>query len=219
MQTGREITSLPDFVYFGENTQCFMNNYDKMLADALQRFTTYDRAALARRPGVEGGEEVLSTCFLGEHVLLNPERGAITVGGRPAGFGEALSILDWLCDGRLDAQASGTYCTVSSLPGVLVSGSGLTMNGSALAAKIHETPEKFCDACRLMGGKAVSMGDIGYCLPIFPGVCVCLKFYFGDEEFAPQLTFLWDQNILQFVRYETVYYIAGCLLQRLRRLM
>ena len=196
-----------------------MSNYDKMLADALQRFTTYDRAILTRRPGVEGGNEALSTCFLGEPVLLNPERGAITVGGRPADFGEALSILDWLCDGRLDAKASGNYCTVSSLPGVLVSGSGLTMNGGSLAAKIHENPEKFHAACQRMGGKSVLMGDIGYCLPIFPEVCVCLKFYFGDDEFTPQLTFFWDQNILQFVRYETVYYIAGCLLQRLRRLM
>jgi hypothetical protein len=215
MQTGREIYLPPGLCFL----LGIMSNYDKMLADALQRFTTYDRAILTRRPGVEGGNEALSTCFLGESVLLNPERGAITVGGRPADFGEALSILDWLCDGRLDAQASGTYCTVSSLPGVLVSGSGLSMNGNALAAKIHENPEKFHAACQRMGGESVPMGDIGYCLPIFPGVCVCLKFYFGDEEFAPQLTFLWDQNILQFVRYETVYYIAGCLLQRLRRLM
>ena len=196
-----------------------MSNYDKMLADALQRFTTYDRAVLARRPGVEGGKEELSTCFLGEHVLLDPARGTIAVGGRPADFGEVLSILDWLCDGKMDARASGVYCTVSSLPGVLVSGSGLTMNGGTLAAKIHENPEKFHAACQSMGGESVPMGDIGYCLPIFPGVCVCLKFYFGDDEFVPQLTFLWDQNILQFVRYETVYYIAGCLLQRLRRLM
>ena len=173
MQTGREITSLPDFVYFGENTQCFMNNYDKMLADALQRFTTYDRAALARRPGVEGGEEVLSTCFLGEHVLLNPERGAITVGGRSAGFGEALSILDWLCDGRLDAQASGTYCTVSSLPGVLVSGSGLTMNGSALAAKIHENPEKYCDACRFFRESAYALSSILGTRNLLPSLLSC----------------------------------------------
>ena len=196
-----------------------MNNYDKMLADALRRFTTYDRTVLSSRPGVEGGEDQLFTRFLGETVMLNPDRGCITVGGRQANFGEALSILDWLCDGKPDAQAAGVYCTVSSLPGVLVSGSGLSMNGNALATRIHENPEKFHSACQTMGGKPVPMGDIGYCLPIFPGVAVCLKFYFGDEEFAPQLTLLWDQNMLQFVRYETVYYIAGCLLQRLQRLI
>ena len=195
-----------------------MNNYDKMLADALRRFTAYDRAVLARHPGIEDGGEDLLTRFLGEKVLLDPHRGDITVGGRPAGFGEALSILDWLCDGKPNAQAAGVYCTVSSLPGVLVSGSGLAMNGNALAAQIHRNPKKFHSACQSMGGKSVPMGDIGYLLPIFPGIGVCLKFYFGDEEFVPQLTFLWDQNILQFVRYETVYYIAGCLLRRFQRM-
>ena len=55
----------------------------------------------------------------------------------------------------------------------------------------------------------------GIGLPVFPGVSMCLKFYFADEEFPPQLTFLWDKNMLQFVRYETVYYIAGCIRERL----
>ena len=215
MQAGREITSLPDFVFLLE----MMSNYDKMLADALQRFTTYNREVLACRPGVENREDGLYTWFLGEAVLLDPACGAVMVGGRQADFGETLSILDWLCDGKPTAQAAGIYCTVSSLPGVLVSGSGLSLTGGALAARIDEKPDRYCAACEKMGGKTVPMGDIGYCVPVFPGVAVCLKFYFGDEEFAPQLTFLWDRNILQFVRYETVYYIAGCLLQRLQELL
>ena len=190
-----------------------------MLADALQRFSTYDPVALSRRPGVESRESQLSTRFLGQSVLLHPHESSITIGGKPADFGSTLSILDWVCDGRMDAKASDVYCTVSSLPGVLVSGSGLSMNGSTLAAKIQENPEKFHAACREMGGISKDLGDMGYRLEIFPGLCVCLKFYFGDEEFPPQLTLLWDRNILRFVRYETVYYIAGCLQKRLLALM
>jgi len=52
-------------------------------------------------------------------------------------------------------------------------------------------------------------------VPIFPDLSMQLKFYFADEEFPPSLTFLWDKNILDFVRYETVYYIAGVLRDRL----
>ena len=196
-----------------------MNNYEKMRADACRRFTAYDMAALASRPGVEDLGEALKTCFLGETVLVCKKTGAVRIGGREADFGEALSVLDWLCDGKRNAVAAGEYCTVSSLPGVLVSGNGLVMSADSLAAMIDRAPERFRDACAVMGGRLVRIGDIGCVVPVFPGLDMCLKFYFADEEFLPQLTFLWDRNVLQFVRYETVYYIAGCLRSRLTAMM
>ena len=192
-----------------------MNNYEKMLFDACRRFTTYDMALLARRPGVEDKGQTLVTDFLGETVVLRKVDGSVTVGGRAADFGETLSILDWLCDGKPDAVAAGEYCTVGSLPGVYVGGSGLTMSGGSAARRIDAAPGQFCAACAAMGGREVALGDLGYEIPVFPGVSMCLKFYFGDAEFPPQLTFLWDKNMLQFVRYETVYYIAGCIQKRL----
>ena len=193
-----------------------MNNYDKMLSDACRRFTSYDMALLAERPGVEDLGESLKTCFLGESVLLRKKDGYITVGGTEADFGETLSILDWLCDGKPDAKAAGEYCTVSSLPGIYVGGSGLMMSGGSLAKQIDAAPGRFRAGCEAMGGREVALGDLGFEIPIFSGLWAQLKFYFSDEEFPPQLTFLWDRNILQFVRYETVYYIAGCLCKRLQ---
>ena len=105
---------------------------------------------------------------------------------------------------------------MGSLPGIYVGGSGLMMSGDSLAKQIDSAPERFRAACQAMGGREVALGDLGFEIPAFPGVAMCLKFYFGDEEFPPQLTFLWDKNILQFVRYETVYYIAGCIRERLQ---
>ena len=194
-----------------------MNNYEKMLSDACLRFTTYDMARLARRPGVKDMGQTLVTDFLGETVVLGKENGFVTVGGRAADFGETLSILDWLCDGNPDAAAAKEYCTVGSLPGVYVGGSGLAMSGSSVAKWIDAAPGQFCAACAAMGGREVALGDLGYEIPVFPGVAMCLKFYFGDAEFPPQLTFLWDKNMLQFVRYETVYYIAGCICKLLEK--
>ena len=196
-----------------------MNNYEKTRDDACRRFTAYDMAALSSRPGVEDAGQELKTSFLGETVRVCKKNGAVCLDGRKADFGEVLSVLDWLCDGRRDAAAAGEYCTVSSLPGVLVSGSGLVMSADGLGERIHRNPEKFREACTAMGGRPVRMGDIGYAVPVFPDMDMCLKFYFADEEFPPQLTFLWDRNVLQFVRYETVYYIAACLTKRLAALM
>lgn len=195
-----------------------MNNYEKMLAAARERCAGYDMAALAAKPGVEDVGACLRTVFLGQEVLIGKADCAAAVDGRPANFGEGLSIYDWLCDRKAYALAAEEFCVVSSLPGVVVSGTGLSMDMPKLARQIHEKPEAFRAAMEGMGAKTEKLGDLGYRLQIFPDLPMCLKFYFADEEFPPQLTLLWDKNSLQFVRYETLYYIAGCLQTLLLRI-
>ena len=195
-----------------------MNNYDKMLADAQKRCAGYDMAALAAKPGVEDTPEALKTCFLGQAVRIRKADAQVTVNGEKADFGQALSVYDWLCDRKSYAAASGIFCSVSNLPGVYVSGKGLGMQMPTLSGRIDRDPAQFRAAMARIGAKQIPLGDLGWQLDIFPGFPMQLKFYFGDDEFPPQLTLMWDQNSLQFVRYETLYYIAGCLHERLRQL-
>ena len=196
-----------------------MNNYDRMLCAAQHRFLEYDPAELARRPGVTDGGDCLVTCFLGQRALIRKADGAVFLEDRPATFNEALSVYDWLCDRKPDAAAALEFCPVNSLPGVYVGGSGLSLSCAKLAQTVHADPAGFARACACMGAVRETMGDLGFRLNIFPDLPVCLKFYFGDEEFPPSLTLLWDRNTLRFVRYETVYYIAACLQSRLLALM
>ena len=191
-----------------------MNNYDKMLADAQRRCAGYDMAALAAKVGVEDTPEQLKTKFIGQEVLVSKADGAVTVNGKPADFGQALSVYDWLCDRKADAAVSGDFCPVSSLPGVYVSGKGMQM--PTLSKRIHEDPEHFRMGMAALGAREIPLGELGWQVDIFPGFPMQIKFYFGDDEFDPQLTLLWDKNSLQFVRYETLYYIAGCLHARLK---
>ena len=196
-----------------------MNNYDRMLDAARRRFLEYDPLALAVKPGVTDGGEYLATCFLGQQTRICKADGAVFLDGKPANFEEGLSVYDWLCDRSADAAASESFCPVSSLPGVYVGGSGLSISHESLAKAIDADPAAFARACEQLGASRVDMGDLGFRLHIFPDLPMCLKFYFGDEEFPPSLTLLWDKNTLQFVRYETVYYIAACLVARLTALM
>lgn len=108
---------------------------------------------------------------------------------------------------------------MSSLPGVVVSGSGLGMAMPRLAEAIQKDPDKFQQIMAKMEAKPAKLGDLGYQVQIFPGWSLCLKFYFSDEDFDPCLHVLWDKNSLQFVRYETLYYIAGCLQKYLQKVM
>ena len=193
-----------------------MDNYEKMQEAARCHFLDYDYDSLRRRRGVTAGEKGLVTRFLGQPVFVDRKTGEITVNGRKATFSEALTIYDWLCDGQKDAQAAGKYCTISSLPGVFVSGSGLEMNGNSVAPLIEANRAEFLELCRRMDGQEVTGADLAVVIWLFPDLPMLLKFYEADEDFPASLTFLWDVNILRFIRYETIYYLAGCLLKRIR---
>lgn len=201
------------------------DNYALSLEAARRHFLEYDPDVLARRPGVGTCGACFTTRFLGADTRVHRETGQVTFSydgfesGWEADFSEALSVYDWLCDRKPEAVASGAFCPVGSLPGVYVGGSGLSMTGGKLPECIDRNPEGFRKACAAMGAVPVELGDLGFRLNVFPDLPMVLKFYHGDEEFPASLTLLWDRNTLRFVRYETVYYIAGCLLKRIRSRM
>ncbi len=200
-----------------------MDNYEKMRRSAVERFLTYDTQALLNNPGVQPWEKGLQTTFLSRQVYLDREAGEVYIENdndvQVCDFSQTLSILDYVCDRKCSVNAAASYCPIGSLPGVLVTGIGLSMNPTPLAMDIERNPRAFRAACACMGGVEIGAGDMGYRLPIFPDLCVEVKFYYSDEDFPASLTFLWDKHILQFVRYETVYYIAGALCRLLESAM
>ena len=58
-------------------------------------------------------------------------------------------------------------------------------------------------------------GDVSRILDVFDFFPVCVRFWDADEEFPASLQFLWDANALDFLYYETLWYVMGDLLERL----
>ena len=54
---------------------------------------------------------------------------------------------------------------------------------------------------------------VEYSKSFFP---VLLQFWQADEEFPPKLVLLWDQNTIEFMHFETTFYLQGDLLERLK---
>ena len=65
------------------------------------------------------------------------------------------------------------------------------------------------------GGEKAGAGDVSYNLPVFQALKLRLSFWDADDEFPASLSLLWDENVLDFMRYETTFYAAGYLLDRL----
>ena len=86
----------------------------------------------------------------------------------------------------------------------------------SLAALFDKDPEGFCAACRALGGREQPGADHSFAIELLDSLEILVQLWHGDEEFAPRLCFLWDENATRYIRYETTWYAAGLLRQRLR---
>ena len=199
------------------------DNYKIQAAQAKKLFLTYDQQELIQRCRLRCDEAYFYITFLSEQYRIcrrtgDMERqmeGKWTDGNS---FGEVMTILDWLCDSRADRYITGRWTN-------LVSG------GSAFhrdlqedvrdpdAVRFDRDPAGFCAACEALKGERMQSADISYSIELVDGLRILVQLWHGDEEFPPNLRLLWDENTLRYLRYETTWYAAGLLMQRIREYM
>ena len=110
---------------------------------------------------------------------------------------------------------AGTYARTSSLKG--------TIKGRTIASGVHDGRaarydghvEQLKKACVSLGGKPYFPGDAAFVFHVFPFLPLVFQFWESDEEFPPVLKFMWDENVLDYLRFETLYYVMGDFLDAL----
>ena len=93
-------------------------------------------------------------------------------------------------------------------------GSGFGKNAAVFAGRCEDLKK----ACEKLGGVPEKVGDVAYKLPLFDFMEVIFQFWDADEEFEASVRILWDENILSYMRFETTFYAALHLLERLKEL-
>ena len=198
-----------------------MDNYAFQAAQAKKRFLTYDQQELIRRCRLRSDEEYLYFCFLNEqHRICRKSGDIFRFHGQwiPAdSFGEVMTVLDWLCDSRADRYITGRWVNVVTQSHSIHT--GLQEAEDPDACLFDRDPDSFAKACEALGGERVKGGDVSYAVELVDGLRICVQLWHGDEEFAPRLRFLWDENVTRYIRYETTWYATGLLLRRIRENM
>ena len=197
-----------------------MNNYDIQLRQAKAHFLTYDQQEIIDRCSLEADEAHFYFSFLGCPYRICRKTGDVQQ--KPGdtwlsgdSFGEVMTILDWLCDSRADRFPTGRWTNVVSQGHYFHS--NLQEEGEDPDARLFDQePEKFHKACLALGGQKHQSADISYTLELVDGLQILAQFWHGDEEFPPRLRFLWDENVLRYIRYETTWYAIGVLVRKLR---
>ena len=196
------------------------DNYTLSRDRAQAYFLGFDQEQILRTWKLKGDESSIYVDFLGEaHRICRKTGEVFRSDGSRADYSETLSLFDLLCHESPVKYITNRHAPVNSLPGAPKTGGVPTDFHSKTALLFDENFPAFEKACLALGGEPVDLGDAAFRFSVFEDLTVILKFYHADEEFPPALTLLWEENLLQYVHYETVFYIAGCLLERIRRQM
>ena len=186
-----------------------MDNYHSAKLKACKEFLDYKPAEIASQNELKCDESWIFVRYLYNDYKISKGSGLVyrLSDGTEAGYSETLSIFDLLCH-RGEKSLSGEFATVNSLNDGPVS-QGVPMEDNSFAELIDKHTKDFILACEAIGFKAVSIGDVGFELEIYKGLKARLKFYKSDDEFPASITMLFEKNMLKYVNYETVFYIAG----------
>lgn len=194
------------------------NNYLIRREEAKKRFLTFDLQWLIEKWQLKQDENNIYVNFLGEEYRIARKTGDVEnlALGQQAGFEEVLSIFDLLCHTESRPTAKDSFAPVNSLDGKpRAAAVGTEGTFDKYAKAFDRSMSDLRSACESMHGRRIEIGDLGYEFPVFADLKLRLKFYESDEEFPAQLILLWNSNALDYLYYETAFYVMLYLLERI----
>lgn len=197
------------------------DNYAIAAGAARRRFLTYDLSGILAKSPVTDDAQFVYLPVLDRVCRVGKSTGKMAW-STPDGweeterFNDVLTIFDYLCDGKENRRCTGEMKAMASFGHQFHTGLLENSAPTPLEKYIDTHPERFQNACLRLGGTPFPTGDLAYTLPFFPDLTVTVQFWHSDEDFPPQLRYLWDAAATDFIRYETMYYAVELLLGRLR---
>lgn len=199
------------------------NNYLIQARQAQDRFLTYDQERLIRKLKLKNDRDYLYVTMFHQPYRLSRttgdlERQAKGVWVDANTHEEVMTLLDLICDSREARYVSGRWKNMLSF-GMMFHQNLLENEQDPWAEKFQDDQEGFRNACQALGGRPLPNGDVAYAIEVFDGLEIALQLWLGDEEFPPNLRYLWDENATMYIRYETMYYARNLLLHLLAGIM
>ena len=198
------------------------DNYRIQAAQAKEMFLGYDQEAIIRKLKLPADEAYLYPRFLGSTYRICRRtadfrrlKDGVWVDANT--HGEVMTLLDLLCDSREDRFLAHRWQNMLAFGHRFHQ--QLMEDADPNALRFQADLEGFRRACLTLGGKPLPQGDAAYAIEVFDGLPIAVQLWLGDEEFPPQLRWMWDENALMYLKYETMYFARGVLLQRIREEM
>lgn len=201
-----------------------VSNYDKQVDMSRAYFLKYDQKALAEKFHLDMDAGYIYVTYLGVPYRIDRKTGAVYE-ETPDGYTECraydtvMTIYDMLCHGKTKElpPLGGHWTPIANFAAA----------GASPSADIFS--QKYADAfsgkttllkevCMALGGEILpplAGADVTAKIWAFPFFPVVFQFWERDDEFAAQVKLLWDDQTMQYLHFETTYYLQGDLLNRL----
>ncbi len=195
------------------------DNYELMKSQMQRVFAEkYDIAKAAEAWHLESRDGAAEIDFIGRRHYIDMRTGEIyyySFGEKHgASYTAAMTLFDMLSRDR-EGVPAGKFSTVNSFCRVHTSSVLAGGMFNMTAQKFDHNEKRLADACENLGGVKFGKGEVSYRIPIFRKLCVVLQFWSSDDEFGPSLHILCDNNMLDFMLYETIMYMLSYFLERI----
>lgn len=201
-----------------------MDNYDLQVDIGKRIFLQYDQELLIRKFHLDADVQWIYLTYLNTPCRISRQTGGIEeyIGNawqECRSFSSVMTIYDLLCyhKGEYAPALLEAWCTVGTF---VVTGVTQTDTFTKKYAEFFDGRlDDLQAACEKLGGvlqPPMAGADLTCRFPVTPFFPVLLQFWEGDAEFSPKLILLWDRNTDQFMHFETMFYLQGDLLERMR---
>lgn len=200
-----------------------LSNYEIAKRKTQKQFYKYNHEEIARKLQIPLENSYLYPEFLSRKYRVDCRTGRVEWSENDfadvteADFNEVLTIYDILCYSRQDAAPANEFALIQRLSNVQnaasYAGEGSFKKEEAF---FDGKTELLAQALESLNGKPYGKGDISYRVPVFQSLDVVFSFWNSDEDFPPQIKFLCDKNTLQYMHYETIWYLISHLVRRLK---
>lgn len=200
------------------------SNYDITRDRMEQEFLSYNQGRMVEKYALNHDRDYLYLTLLSRDYRISRTSGRVEWSrdgfrtAEHAGFDDSMTIFDVLCYGK-GGGLSGRFISMEHLPGAVRTTSIERGLFQAAAERFTHRAEVLARACEVLGGRRETVGDVAYRIPLFPFLPLILQFWDADEEFDSVVKILWDENVLDYLHYETAFYAVSHLWRRLEELM
>jgi len=192
-----------------------INNYAKQALDAKRLFMQRDQSKIILRSGINLDEDYIRIVFFSNTYKVNRTDGEVTfdTDGKKADYNAVMVIYDLLCNSKANATLSGQWSLVENLSFHSNFGTKDENYYSPAAGHFTGQLDALKKACECLGGFATGKADAGYLFNAFSFMPMIFQFWEGDDEFSPRVSFLFDKNTLDYICFESAWFVAAHLVE------
>ena len=200
----------------------FRTNYEKQIDNALLAFTKWDQQKIVDKFGLKSDENYIYINELGVLYRLHKTDATIEKSAdginytEDVNFDESASIFD------LFGYSKDTLFLTEKWANIWNVEKNIHV-GHASNSHFYKKYETFFTgqvgalnkACEKLGGVKSEYADTSYIIEAFDFLPMMFQFWDADDEFPARIRILWDENILDYIRFETTFSLQFQLLNRI----